>query len=880
MSYDFSDMIDILEGKEFDEKPVEIEEFVRSERFLNLPPLSEAQYNIIKASTQIYNKRTLYALMGEEAGEKRWKQTCNEVILQLGKGNIAYDQKVYSPEFGYMPAWQLKDKAWLAQSRNGTNAASAFYDEGEDEVFRIHTASGYYIDAGLNHKFPAWKWTSLGDYKTTTQSEPIDIPLAMLRPGDLLEIKANWDEPINPLNISPEDAYFIGYTLDNGEWNDEWMMMSNQCLIQLIKGLFASCGDKMKHLADSPRLVFRPKRMSVTEGIHLSLLRLGIYSTLKGGRSYMNDHIPGYVKIGFYDQISKFAQMVGEVETHPGIMEELAIMRPALLGWVYNHSAQRILWIEPRGKQKTLGTMVELEHNFVAGGIVSCNSGKDFVSTISCAYIVYLLLCLKDPATYFGKPSGDSIDILNIAINAQQANNVFFKGFKTRIEKSPWFATKYEMKAGHVSFDKSINVYSGHSERESFEGYNLIVAILDEISGFALDSNQANDQGKTASAIYNMYKASVASRYPDVGKLISLSFPRFKNDYISQLYDGAVAEKETITKTHKFKLNDELADGADGNEFEITWEEDHIISYKMSRVFALKRATWDVNPTRKIDDFMNAFYTNTGDALGRFACMPSESSDSFFGSREKVEACFVRSNGIDEHGRFYESFVPNPNVKYYLHVDLAKKRDRAAVAIAHVDGWSKTIRGGFSSEVMPNVIIDAVRWWTPTKEKQIDFADIRDFIVSVSQRGFDIGKVTFDRYRSDDMIAYLNSIRIRAEVLSVAKKHYEDFLLLVNDERIIGPYIPILIDELLGLKLMNNDRIDHPHQTGKDLSDASAGAVFNALANTARDMNQEIEVVTMSSFRPNSVSDRGERAINPPPMPKEMHDYLSQLRII
>ena len=62
-------------------------------------------------------------------------------------------------------------------------------------------------------------------------------------------------------------------------------------------------------------------------------------------------------------------------------------------------------------------------------------SGKDHTSTVACAYVVYKLLCLKDPARYFGKPPGDAIDIINVAINAQQAKNVFFKGFKTKIEK-------------------------------------------------------------------------------------------------------------------------------------------------------------------------------------------------------------------------------------------------------------------------------------------------------------------------------------------------------------------------------------------------------------------------------------------------------------
>jgi hypothetical protein len=69
-------------------------------------------------------------------------------------------------------------------------------------------------------------------------------------------------------------------------------------------------------------------------------------------------------------------------------------------------------------------------------------SGKDYMSTIAVSYIVYLLLCLKDPATYYGKPPGDSIDIINIAINADQAKRVFFDNFKKRIENSPWFAGK------------------------------------------------------------------------------------------------------------------------------------------------------------------------------------------------------------------------------------------------------------------------------------------------------------------------------------------------------------------------------------------------------------------------------------------------------
>ena len=48
-------------------------------------------------------------------------------------------------------------------------------------------------------------------------------------------------------------------------------------------------------------------------------------------------------------------------------------------------------------------------------------SGKDHCARISIAYTAYLLHCLKDPLGYYGKAKGVYIDLLNLAVNAQQA---------------------------------------------------------------------------------------------------------------------------------------------------------------------------------------------------------------------------------------------------------------------------------------------------------------------------------------------------------------------------------------------------------------------------------------------------------------------------
>jgi len=84
---DFNVFLDALSGDEFEETPATLEQFVTDKKYLGLPPLSEYQYTMIKASTQIYKKETLLKIYGEAEGQKIFKQTCNEVILQLGKGS-------------------------------------------------------------------------------------------------------------------------------------------------------------------------------------------------------------------------------------------------------------------------------------------------------------------------------------------------------------------------------------------------------------------------------------------------------------------------------------------------------------------------------------------------------------------------------------------------------------------------------------------------------------------------------------------------------------------------------------------------------------------------------------------------------------------------
>ena len=507
-------------------------------------------------------------------------------------------------------------------------------------------------------------------------------------------------------------------------------------------------------------------------------------------------------------------------------------------------------------------------------------SGKDFISTVACAYVVYKLLCLKDPAIYYGKPAGDAIDIINVAVNAAQAKNVFFKGFKTKIERSPWFAGKYNAKADSVEFDKTITVYSGHSERESHEGLNLLLAVLDEISGFASEVGTGNEQGKTAENIYKAFRGSVDSRFPDLGKVVLLSFPRYPGDFISEKYDSVIAEKEVVERTHTFIMNEDLPHDDPGNQFQISWDEDNILQYKIPRVYAFKRPTWEVNPTRKIEDFKLAFYTDLGDAMMRFACMPTYSSDAFFKQIDKVEKCMNTRNPLDSFRRFDETFVPDPEKTYYIHADLAQKHDKCAVAIAHVDKWVNIQVIKDYEQVAPIVVVDAVAWWEPRAEGPVNLSEVKQWIMNLRRQGFNIGMVSFDRWQSFDIQNELQAVGIRTETVSVAKKHYEDLAMMIYEERVSIPRIPILLEEMSELKIMKGNRVDHPRKKSKDLADAVTGAVFGAISHTPKNNNTEIEIHTWSSSARFAEKEQRMVELDNRKMPDDVRDFLDGFNLI
>jgi len=103
--------------------------------------------------------------------------------------------------------------------------------------------------------------------------------------------------------------------------------------------------------------------------------------------------------------------------------------------------------------------------------------------------------------------------------------------------------------------------------------------------------------------------------------------------------------------------------------------------------------------------------------------------------------------------------------------------------------------------------------------------------------------------------------------------------MLFYEERVAAPHVELLLEELLELRIVSNNKVDHPRKKSKDLADAMCGSVYNAISHSKRDSFGEVEIHTWSSFK----ADRNQEAIaekEKPKMTPEIKEYLSSYKLI
>lgn len=178
---------------------------------------------------------------------------------------------------------------------------------------------------------------------------------------------------------------------------------------------------------------------------------------------------------------------------------------------------------------------------------------------------------------------------------------------------------------------------------------------------------------------------------------------------------------------------------------------------------------------------------------------------------------------------FRTDVVPN-NLKHCLlniHLDLSETGDRTGIGGVCVDGnkivedfSGKKVSMPFFRELF-SVGIEAPRG------DRLSFQKVVNFLLWLRRQGFNIGTISTDQYQSSYLRELLNAQGFKTEKISVdaSQEPYIGLKNILYDQRIELVKNELRDTELIKLQRVNN-KIDHPANGSKDLSDCLCGACW------------------------------------------------------
>jgi len=459
--------------------------------------------------------------------------------------------------------------------------------------------------------------------------------------------------------------------------------------------------------------------------------------------------------------------------------------------------------------------------------IAGVGSGKGFCSSMSIVYVVYRLLCLKNPQEYFHLAKGTKIAFINISKSFNQAKDVVFGDIKNRIDNNKWFQSFYPPDPrikSKIRMPKNIYILPIGSNEEAPLGYNIFGAVIDEASFHTLTKEK-----DYAEESYNQIKKRIRSRFMSRGKLFIITSPRYVYDFAEKKF------KEAETNPKILRRRTPL------------WEalpEDSYSGEKFDLGTYLSTFAGTMVPIEYEDEFKQ----NPERAMRDYGAQPSMAIQGFFNDPDVIKkmANYNRKHPIDpKTGEFAEWFYNlrssenyDPD-KRFIHIDLGLNKngrgDNCGFCLGKFAGWkeSKSIEGKI--EKRPKIFIDfMLRISARSARDEIQFEDVRQYIYKLKDIGYNIAKISFDGWNSIDSLQTLNSAGFNAELLSIDRnpESYYTLKSALLDGRLDYYYYQPFIDELSQLEEIKGNKIDHPRSGKKDVADCVSGICYHAAKGT------------------------------------------------
>ncbi len=424
-------------------------------------------------------------------------------------------------------------------------------------------------------------------------------------------------------------------------------------------------------------------------------------------------------------------------------------------------------------------------------------SGKSYLCTLALLYRLYRTLCLRAPQRELGLAEGSQIVLATVGPTARVAEKVVFGELRELVQRSPWFGERYKPDARvrrELHFPKNVVVLPGNSSETFPLGLNVLCATMDEASFFV---ETLDGRREAAEDVYLALQRRIRSRFGDQGLMVIASSPRHCDDFVMR----KLAEAESDPT-----------------------------------IYGSRRATWEVKPRGRFCgkrfefdgltvpvEYEAEFRRNPEKAKRDLAALPGTAFQPYFTDMGPLEeACEAhRRHPIEGQGALAAWFRPDDREARYVHVDLGLRRDACGVAMAKV----------VTEAGRPVAVVELMHRIAAPARGEVDLAQVRELILALRARGFPIAQVSYDGWQSADSQQILRRHGLQVATVSVDRDTgaYETLKELAYDGRLrMYAYEPLL-RELRRLELVRGVKVDHPPGGSKDVADAVAGAVSEAV---------------------------------------------------
>jgi intein/homing endonuclease len=859
VSLDHLDLVDhLLSGgktwqTDFWERPLSIEEFCTDPEHLTNVRLSERQLTTLKNflgddPILIFDKKSTRPNVCVLC----WGKGClvADSVLTLASGRRATIADLLRLPEGdqiQVPSYNPTEEKLVV-----ANASRPFW-RGRGECFTVRTASGRQITVFGEHLFYARQkqgpaWVPLRELKVGSR---IALPQTVLAEGSTHD---------------PEAAVWIGRAIGESRPNQgipgRYFTYDRVSVWQMLCGLWATSG-WLRPDRGSWELGFATDSEVLARDVAELLHRQGVVARIAHRTRSQRGQPQGSWVLTVRDNamVRLFLENV-PLRGESRFWSYEAQTR--LSGTVSKAPTDGLYWdkiveIVSVGVQDYYDLEVEETECYVAQGLLHHNSGKNMTTTILQQYMLYLLLCMRDPLTYFGFPHGESIDMLNVASSAAQAQKNFFNKFTRRIKTWKWLKEHFaivqhgrplssptnnrgtiRITDDSVQWDGGVQCISAHSDSKGYEGYSPVFWVMDEASSW--DTEYVNGENgeqiamSRAHSIFDTLRTSSVSRSWKWAGLI-ISYPRNEDDFTLGMAQAI----------QRGDIKDAIADIASTWDVKPKqmWVSEETFTHKVIRPWG----TFEIYPPK---DFEEEFRLHPTQSELKYACVPSRTNTYFIYQNTKIHECQgdvkpivslrpitftvpLADGPVNQTLKYVGYSIEkwlldpgnDPNAgNYYAHIDLSVNSDTTTLAIGHGEPFEAQImvqseEGEELAPLSQRVVIDQIIEWTPDQAHLISTINVDDILEQLDDK-LRFRYVSIDQYESARVLEKMAKRGREAGKHNVRNAEYLLLRSLIHANAITYPRNPKLVEELEKL-VWNGKRVDHLPHYSKDRADAIAG---------------------------------------------------------